>query len=541
MSGSEQTDIWQVDVNGQVYEAAFGELPEWIAEGSLLPTDRVRKGNLRWVSARHVPTLVPFFNAKERGEPMPMVVTTTEATESFAESHVLPIKTVEAVVAPQAELRPPASVSVLTNSTSCSRHPDVGASFSCSSCSAVFCKACPRSYGGSVKICPECGQLCKELGVAAPVARNGATGNVSSTESFGIADMMSAFAHPLRFKSSLILGGGMFAAFSLGQSVSAIGGIMMMVAALFCMMLANTLSFGVLSHTVDRFAQGDLESDFMPSFEDFSIWDNVVHPFFLSIAAYLVSFGPFLATLLVGLYLVVSSINSFNQTVASDLEKIPGTDYYAGRQTAEQSAEVKEVLTKIADGRDAEIENLNNAATGQEPVAIDRDAKEQEELWEMAQQSRREQLESTLGKTPETRQRETQALISGFLGLAAPLVAIGAITFLWGSFFFPAASAVAGYTRSVAATINPLVGLDTIRRLGVDYVKILAMCVVIAVIAAFVSGILAAVLSPLDLPGFGNLPAKAISSFFGFYFFTVFSCILGCALFKSADRLQLPR
>ncbi|HQU94107.1 MAG TPA: hypothetical protein PLK77_17550, partial [Pyrinomonadaceae bacterium] len=61
----EANEIWQVDVNGTIYDAAFGELPEWIDGGSLMPGDKVRKGNLRWIEARRVPSLVPFFNAKE--------------------------------------------------------------------------------------------------------------------------------------------------------------------------------------------------------------------------------------------------------------------------------------------------------------------------------------------------------------------------------------------------------------------------------------------------------------------------------------------
>ena len=75
MSTPNPREIWQVEVGGQVYEAAFAELGDWIGEGSLQPEDKVRKGNLRWIEARRVPSLVPFFNAKEKGLPMPVVVT----------------------------------------------------------------------------------------------------------------------------------------------------------------------------------------------------------------------------------------------------------------------------------------------------------------------------------------------------------------------------------------------------------------------------------------------------------------------------------
>jgi hypothetical protein len=127
------------------------------------------------------------------------------------------------------------------------------------------------------------------------------------------------------------------------------------------------------------------------------------------------------------------------------------------------------------------------------------------------------------------------------LNLAAPIVVIGAITLLWGLFFFPAACAVAGYTRSFVATINPLTGLDTIRRLGSTYAKILLMGLTLLIAVAIISGILEMLLAPFDLPGFGNLPAKAFGSLFTFYVSVVFSCVLGYALFKNSDKLRLLR
>jgi hypothetical protein len=98
---------------------------------------------------------------------------------------------------------------------------------------------------------------------------------------------------------------------------------------------------------------------------------------------------------------------------------------------------------------------------------------------------------------------------------------------------------VAGYTRSFVATINPLVGLDTIKRLRSDYIKILVMMLLIAVAFFLVSGIIGAIFAAFNLPGVGNLPANALSSVVWFYLAIVFSCILGFAVFKASDRLHL--
>jgi hypothetical protein len=127
------------------------------------------------------------------------------------------------------------------------------------------------------------------------------------------------------------------------------------------------------------------------------------------------------------------------------------------------------------------------------------------------------------------------------MNFGAQVAVVAFIALLWGLFFMPAACAVAGYTRSFLAVVNPLVGLDTIRRLGFDYVKVLFMCgllVALWIAVLFVAGML---LSPFNLPAMGNIPAKIISLFIGFYFTVVFSCILGFALYKAADRLKLPQ
>jgi hypothetical protein len=347
-------------------------------------------------------------------------------------------------------------------------------------------------------------------------------------DGFGIADFFSALGHPFKFKVSLFFGALMFAAFSLGQSASALGGIFMMVSAIFCMMLANMLTFGVLSHTVDNFVQGNLEENFMPSFEEFSIWDDVVHPFFLSIGAYLSSFGPFIVVALIGFYLVTRAISSQAEIVKAELEKIPGTQVYAGRKLTEQTGDVKDVLNGIKQREQERIAAITESAdtANSDPLlddtdqpVIDRESKEQEELWAMAQESRKVQLESALGKSPETAAREQAEFFKGFLRLAAPLVVVGFLTFI--------------------TTINPLVALDTMRRLGLTYVKILVMCVALLFLSILVSGILSMIFAPFALPGMGNLPAKGFGSMFGFYLTVVFSCILGYALFKSQDKLQL--
>jgi hypothetical protein len=541
---------WQVEVGGQVYDATFAELGQWVDEGALQPDDKVRKGNLRWIEARKVPGLLPFFNAKARGEAIPIVVTSVFAEETSTASAVngVELLTEEAVPVENHTSQIPAAAGITvgfqpqSDPNFCAFHDGVESVFLCDGCCSGFCKSCPKSYGGTVKVCPVCGSMCRPVSEVREKVEQLNQISAAVNEGFGLSDFTRAVAFPFKFKASLFFGAVMFAIFSISQSATAVGGIVMFASAIVCFMLANMLTFGVLANTVQNFTQGALEANFMPTFDDFSLWDDVVHPFFLSIGVYLSSFGPFALVFLIGTYLVVSSVSSQMNSFQSEVERLPGTHYYQGRDTVEQSQEIKRVLGETVEEHNETIGEYNEAAIGNSNVAITEPTPDDaEELWRMAQEGRKKELEAVFGKTKETQDKEFGEFTTNLLQLAAPLVVIGGITFLWGMFFFPAACAVAGYTRSFMATINPLIGLDTIKRLGADYVKILLMGFGLLIVSGFFGAFFGFILSPLDLPGMGNVVAKGFSSMVTFYLSVVFACIIGYALFKNADKLHLLR
>jgi len=158
---------------------------------------------------------------------------------------------------------------------------------------------------------------------------------------------------------------------------------------------------------------------------------------------------------------------------------------------------------------------------------------------QLNQNSQDPPINSVIGKSPEEQQAAHRQIGIIFLQTAGLFLIPIFFALLWGLFYFPAACAVAGYTRSLTVVINPLVGLDTIKHLGFDYVKILLMGLVLAVFTFIVSLIVGIIFSPFDLPQMGNLPAAAVASLFHFYFWIFFSIILGFALFKNSARLRL--
>lgn len=528
-------EIWQVEVNKQIYEANTEELCQWIIEGALLPADKVRRGNLRWLEANKVPVLYGFFNAKERGLPFPVLQTVTDAasgetnpateTENLAMAQMfnetesdLPAAETHASFAPNA--------GAPADANACHFHAEEAAKYVCETCANFFCKACPKAYGANVRICPLCGAMCKALADVQARQQRNFQYQTAFAEGFGFEDFGRALAYPFRFKTSLIFGAVMFMLFTLGQSAASMGSFFLVAASIFCAMLANTLTFGCLANTIENFSQGRTDENFMPRFDDFELWDDVIHPFFLSIATYLVSFAPLVLIIVVSMFYLIGSM------------KTPGNPIENAPAQLQQKNVVIEQMNRQAAERNRQIGDAMNGT----PKAVGNGEKEEEEIRrveEMIQQSRKSQLESAVGKSPETVKQENEALVKQFLGKGALVLLLSFLALLWGAFYFPAACAVAGYTRSFTAVLNPSIGIDTIKRLGADYLKILAMCFVLGVFSFGASFVLAIVFSPFDLPRMGNLPATAVGSLFTFYFSIVFSVTLGYALYKNSAKLNL--
>jgi hypothetical protein len=262
---------------------------------------------------------------------------------------------------------------------------------------------------------------------------------------------------------------------------------------------------------------GKCNANFFPGFEDFSLLDNVLRPFFLSLGAFFVSFGPLIV-------LVVASV------------------FYLISKTAPEELQVPlQAKAEIANTSATSEFDENGLPNLEQPSNSTREEEQIRKVQELINKSRQSQLESVVGKSPEASAAERQELIRKFVKSSVAILIFAGLFFLWGLFYFPAACLVAGYTQSFGATINPFVGLDTIRCLGFNYFKVLVAVIFCVIVTAIVGGILAVVLKAFEMPMVGNLPATFLTSFLKFYFWTAFSFLLGLLLYKNADRLDLAR
>jgi hypothetical protein len=586
MNVTDYKEIWQIDAGGQIYEAKFEEMAQWIFEGSLLPQDMVKRGNLRWIEARKVPALSQFFNAKERGEPPPVFASATEAggvledqaaadfalspTFSANSSQTTVNETVDNIyqnpnqTAPHpfaaappdfrqkegwqqnrfsheeqfTEPAPPFTepaaheFNLLPAADVCTMHPEMPAAFLCGTCGNGFCKTCPKSYGGSVKICPFCGAMCKSVKEVQEKTQAAADYERDISRGFGAEDFFNALAYPFKYKTSLLVGGFMFALFTIGRGAGSMGSILLVAAGLICWMMANMLWFGVLANTVENFAQGKIGGNFMPSFDDFSLWDDVVHPFFLSVGVYIVSFG---LVILIVIVTIFWGLNQISNAISDSYDPANETRIVTDKNSpVRNSPAIKRQEKLYGKGDVPDEDDIERIQT--EPGDTEETVREAQEL---INQQRKNQLENGFIKSPETEKAERDMFLKNLTNSPVLIMILLLVGIGWGIFYLPAACMVAAYTRSFVATLNPSIGLETIKLLGFDYVKIWFMGFALTILHLMVSFGVHFILSPLHLPTFGNIPAQIIDSIFWFYTAVVFSVILGFVLYKNADKMNL--
>lgn len=554
-------EVWQINVAGQIYEANFEELTQWIAEGSLLPQDKVRRGNLRWIEANKVPGLRGFFNAKELGIAPPTVSTTTAQSPTQNQPNNLTIQTFgnHQTISNFSDTRSTKSVVEIANTSFCLVHIETEPKHICNACRNVFCEDCPQSYGGSVKICPMCGGMCNPIKDAVEKEQKTVALHQAENEGFGFLDFGRAITYPFKFRVSLFFGSLLYVFFAIGQHASSLGGRWLIAASMICGMLTNMLTFGILANIVENMLQGKINQNFMPNYDDFSLWDDAIHPLFLSISTYLASFGPFLILCIVMIFFAVNSFNSKTDSlqpnnVAPTLIVPELQNEYGSAKNANEQIELfKETLKKreeylkqkmqsAEEHREApgDFEN-NELQTAPPPVNFDEE-KESQKLSEMMNKTRQQQLQSTIG-APEEKADDMGFgnVYSQIFAWALPFILLAGLTILWGIFYYPVALIVASYTRNLGSVLNPLVGLDTIKRLGFDYVKILFFGFLLLIVGGFISLFLNIVFAAFTLPRLGNIPAVAVGSIFTFYLSIVFSVLIGFALYKNLSKFQLYR
>src|ERR1051326_2356502 len=294
-------ETWQVMTPEGVFDADLQTLKQWIVEGAVHPTDKVRKGSLKWIDAGRAPMLRRVFNGEETPAPpdtsasvnavaQHQPVAATQATPaSSAQTHAVSSNAYPQTVAGVHTQNAAHAASFSSvrqeqefggapplNST-CHFHQFEEATLVCRACQTTLCRACPKQVGVSrVFLCPLCGGFCDPL---KPIIERQALYEFQGT-GFGFADFVEALRYPFKHFASL-LGGALLYGF-------------LMLAGLRGQLVAWGIIYGCITLVIHRVAYGRLDRDFMPDFAEFSIWDDVVRPAFLGLGVTLVTLGPIL-------------------------------------------------------------------------------------------------------------------------------------------------------------------------------------------------------------------------------------------------------
>ncbi len=502
---SAQPEVWRVSTVEGIFETDLETLKQWIAEGCVLPTDKVSKGTLNWIDAGRAPSLraafARDFSTPPLATPEPAypeaaggwhvpsrfdgLGQSQPAPDSIPDTQSLPYNSTS-------DTPPPITDNDAIPANTCQNHPESAAQYICRMCRATWCEACPRFVSGKIPLCPSCGDLCKLF--------NDVTTKAAQSEfqasGFGLADFGRAIRYPFQHLIPLI-GGALLYAF-------------LLLAGFKGALVAWMIMFGCISHVISQVAWGRLNRSFMPDFSEFSLWDDLVMPFFLGIGIFVVTWGPTIVLVVALLFGVLGG--------PKPPSVIPGQDM---ADQAERSAPTSEDLKVLTDPNadPKKLEEANNKLNNLRPGA------------QIVQEAERSKSQNEPGAG--------LSMLLPYLGAGILLGVLLLAGLSWAFFYYPMALAVAGYTQSFASVINPLVGLDTIKRMGLTYFKAFAMVVVVQIAAGIVSVIIAIATAPFNLPFVGNLPANFINGTATFYFNLVIACVLGLSLFKSADRLGI--
>lgn len=487
-------ETWRVMTPEGVFEADLDTLKQWIVEGCVLPTDKVAKGNLNWIDAGRAPSLRRAF-AGEVDTPASL----PPQTESFVTPAAAPQSSWPEETTPEdfnqdtytSASAPPAfshEALAIDGQAMCYTHAETPPEFICRACSNVFCRACPN-FVNRIPLCPLCGDMCKSF----QEVKEKAVRRQSQNAGFGFAEFKRSLAYPFSNIFSLVFMAVVYAVLLFGGFKGQI--------------VAWGILFGCMSHVISQFAWGRTDRGILPEFDNFSWWDNILRPMFLSIGIFIITFGPMIALVIALFFGVFRSSSPAPLSLSPDQMQPP----------AQSEQLTQEDMDALIDGNDPEKE-----AIAAEKVEKLRPA--------------------TRINTELEKQKEPAIPLSSMLallGISGAFIFLFLLSLVWAFFYYPMALAVAGYTEDFWSVINPLVGLDTMRRMGFVYVKAFLMyfCVQIIGIGLTIGAFI--ILSPFELPFFGNLPASFVNGIITFYTSLVVACILGFALFKCADKLDI--
>lgn len=368
-----------------------------------------------------------------------------------------------------------------TNWRRCANHPQARSETYCPACKKGLCHDCSKHFQNAF-ICPECDGLC--VTAAEQEARE--TRERERARPLR-EDLGQILRYPLVDPIAYVLLAIFVWGFRVAAGMAAFGGAF---GALFSQGLLMAYAFTA----VNRVSSGNTKS-FMPSISDIS---DLAGPVKLGFGALLISAGPLLALLFlmpVQQALSLSGAREHSSFLETAHAQEPPSPEPAEPESPGEEAETEEDAEEPAEGVPGE---------GAEPTP-------------------EPDIDSLLLQEP------AEASLP-----EAPLVPIWGwvlvgLAFAWNIVYAPVALTVAAISQSFLQTLNPLLGIDTIQRMGGVYWRAMGYYTAITAVQLLLGF------------GFGLIPILGgiVRAFVDSWALLSIGCLLGRAVYKRAAELDL--
>lgn len=357
----------------------------------------------------------------------------------------------------------------------CANHRATPSEGVCTQCGKGFCGECVKRQG-TAAICPNCDALCVS---AAEQEQQEERARMRARPL--TAELGTVFAYPLTDKLAYVILAVFVGVFALAASMAMFGSG-------FGFFVSRGLLYAYAFSAINRVSAGNLKG-FMP---DLSDWTDLVPPVRAGLAAMIISAGP----------LIALSFAYTWQQVASHVMGPRSASFLPAQPTPSPSPTLPPQLAAMLQ---------QDSTPASEPG----------------------EGEGEPGDTAAAK-AERERMEQGMAKLARPAVPAWAViafllAFAWQLAYAPIALVAAAISRGFLATLNPLVGLDAIRRMGGVYWTAMAVYTGIVLVA----GLLGLVLSLIPIGG------RLLTAFVDSYAYLAIGCLLGFAVFKKAPELDL--
>ena len=513
----ESQDIWNVQVEGRVYEAGFTELIEWIEEGAVTSDDLIQKGRLRWLSAGRVPELSPYFSKSA-------AVSKANDDEFLGQ--------LERNGMTESELRqamePASSGNGGFHSTSsgseraldheamkfCSVHPSAPTAFVCNICQHSFCSLCPNRFS-SVRLCPSCGGVCTnyeellESGVSArgalnkPYARKAIESAHKIDDATGklrIRDFVRALIYPFAHPVDLAICSAFLIVCVLGMSLFLTGGLATTIAAIFSGLMTVGFGFDILSRISSNIEHGDRSKGFLPKRLYIDSADKLLYRLSRAGAAFFSTFG---------LFIILLSLAAG----------------YAWQRNAESVAMTESAV-------EAARNSVDNLARTNPALAT------RSRLSFVLNDGQRNLMNPAAGYAYMANDIPIEKIVMSFMRLSVYFLSPIFILLVLGFVQLPASCASALQNRSIKDVLNPLRAVQQMRHLGFEYVKLVLVLISFVAAGSILMWATLFNLGEFISPLTGALIAVALLGIFWAIAWSAFSYTLALTLYRRTTFLE---